>query len=861
IEHRGVTNLKENWIHDFKVTEDDKILLFANITFDASVGEFTMALLLGGTLCIPEQEQINDVAYIERCIQEKQLTIMAFPTHFAMLLNYSNANFYLTAGSEANHQAVEKIVEKSDFMNSYGPTETTVCATFWRLPKGEPVPEKIPIGKPHKNTKIYIMDGDVPCGIGVPGELCIVRDGIARGYLNRPELTAEKFVPNPFGEGRMYRSGDLARWLPDGNLEYMGRIDQQVKIRGFRIELGEIESVIRNLEGILDAAVIAQDDATGTKAIYAYVVAENQLDIAVLRNELSAQLPDYMVPAYMMQIPSIPMTRNGKLDKKALPQIEAMETADYIAPTNYKEKELCRILEDVLKVNRVGIGDNFFAMGGDSIKAIRIVSKAREVGIELSVKDVMRQKTVQDLAFVAKMSEMISYEQGIVTGAVESTPIIRSFAGFGLKKPWHFNQAQVIPLEDGKEVYLKRALTELVRHHDILRAVYQNQQLTIRDMEAENLYDLTIHSLLHTENIEQCIEDICNQMQASLCLEQGPLVKASVFCTEQGTFMVMCIHHLVVDGVSWRILLEDLGNIMQQLEHAEEVTLPAKTASFKEWGTALADYRKSEKLVAEIPYWETVASSMEEGGIAVQETNEIGTGYVYVSLNTEETTALTMDSLEAFHTEINDLLLAAVGIALKTVTGQSKVTIGLEGHGREEIHKRMDIDRTVGWFTCIYPVIVSCLEDVEDAIVETKEMLRKVPNHGLGFGVLEDAVGVIDADLYFNYLGSFDEGDGSLAEEPKIRISTGNAIAPENCMLGHINFNGSISDGKLVFEISYDKAFHAEEFICQLADAYEEALRAIIACCSGKEEGSVTLSDTYASDLGESDLDFINSLF
>ncbi|MGN1224058.1 MAG: amino acid adenylation domain-containing protein, partial [Ruminococcus sp.] len=319
IEHKGILNLYQNWVQDFNVTNEDKVLLFANITFDASVGEMTMALLTGGTLCIPEPDQVNNVKYIEECIAEKQLSIMAFPTHFAMLLNYSDAKFYLTAGSEANREAVEKIVEKSDFINSYGPTETTVCATFWRLPKGEPVPEKIPIGKPHKNTKIYIMDGNVQCGIGVPGELCIVRDGVARGYLNRPELTAEKFVSNPFGEGKMYRSGDLARWLPDGNIEYMGRIDQQVKIHGFRIELGEIESVLRKLPNVKDCAVITRENGAD-KLLCAYVVMQKDvLDVNAVKAAMQAHLPDYMIPSYMMQIDSIPMTKNGKLNKKALP--------------------------------------------------------------------------------------------------------------------------------------------------------------------------------------------------------------------------------------------------------------------------------------------------------------------------------------------------------------------------------------------------------------------------------------------------------------------------------------------------------------------------------------------------------------
>ena len=856
IEHGGVLNLRENCIYDFKVTAQDKILLFANITFDASVGEITMALLMGGTLCIPDPERMNDVEYIEECIEEKQLTIMAFPTHFAMLLNYSDANFYLTAGSEANREAVARIVEKSDFMNSYGPTETTVCATYWRLPKGEPVPEKIPIGKPHKNTRIYIMDGEVQCGIGVPGELCIVRHGVARGYLNRPELTDEKFVPNPFGEGKMYRSGDLARWMPDGNIEYMGRIDQQVKIRGFRIELGEIESVLRGMEDIRDAAVIARNDASGIKAIYGYIVSDKQVDIWEIRNELGTKLPDYMVPAYMMQIDAIPMTKNGKLDKKALPEIESQNSVEYVAPTNTMEELLCGIFAEILGVEKIGICDSFYAMGGDSIKAIRIVSKAREAGIELSVKDVMKQKTVQDIAFTAKQLEKTSYEQGIVTGIVESTPIIRSFDRLALKKPWHFNQTEMFKLPNVDELQLRHGLTELVRHHDILRAVYRDNRLEIRGME-ESLYDLEIITLMDEDAAEK-VEAECNRIQASIDLERGPLMKAAVFVTKQGSYMMMCLHHLVVDGVSWRILIEDFTNIMKQLEREEEVSLPAKTASFKEWGEALKEYQESDMLKAEIPYWHTVAQEMGAGRIPEQKSEDTGTGAIYFGLDETDTDRLLTQSSTAFNTEINDLLLAAIGMAFRQVSGQERVTVGLEGHGREEIHKKIDIDRTVGWFTCMYPVIIRCLDDAEDSIVETKEMLRKVPNHGIGFGILEDEIGEIKADLYFNYLGIF---DAEASKEERIAFSTGMSSAKENKMPGSINFNGSVSYGRLAFEIMYDKSKYTEEFMHKLAMAYEKALKDIIVCCVSKEESSVTISDTYASDLGDNDLDFINSLF
>ena len=250
----------------------------------------------------------------------------------------------------------------------------------------------IPIGKPISNTQVYILQGEELCGIGVPGELCIAGEGLARGYLNQPELTAEKFVENPYGEGRMYRSGDLARWLPDGNIEYLGRIDEQVKIRGFRIELGEIESRLQEIEGIKEAAVIAREE-NGDKYLCAYVVADKEMNTNAVKEELGKNLPDYMIPAYIMQIEGIPVTRSGKLDRKALPEPEYKSTQEYVAPRNRTEAVVVKAFETILGIERVSATDSFFDLGGDSIKAIRVVSKIREEGYHTSVKVIMGAKT------------------------------------------------------------------------------------------------------------------------------------------------------------------------------------------------------------------------------------------------------------------------------------------------------------------------------------------------------------------------------------------------------------------------------------------------------------------------------------
>ena len=330
IEHNGIANLCEYMQNELDVTIDDKVMLFANYIFDGSVWEIMMAHMNGASLYVPNEETVKDIFRMEKYVSENKITVSYFPPAYFEQGKFELNRYVVTAGSSTTRTVVEKAIKTGNYINSYGPTEASICTTNWIVNNGESI-DGITIGKPISNKQVYIMNGDVMCGIGVPGELCIAGDGLARGYLNRPELTAEKFVKNPFGEGRMYRSGDLARWLPDGNIEYIGRIDEQVKIRGFRIELGEIESRIREIENIKDCAVIAKADSTGDKAIYAYYTSDAEVSVSEVRDRLSESLPEYMVPAYMMQIETIPVTRNGKLDKRALPEIEARATREYVA--------------------------------------------------------------------------------------------------------------------------------------------------------------------------------------------------------------------------------------------------------------------------------------------------------------------------------------------------------------------------------------------------------------------------------------------------------------------------------------------------------------------------------------------------
>jgi bacitracin synthase 3 len=933
IEHQSILRLVKGTNYA-KLNASTILLQTGSMSFDASTFEVWGTLLNGGRLILTDREDITNAVMLKERLRHNQVnTLWLTSSLFNQLIQtdrelFDTLNYLLIGGEKLSSEHIRMLKEHNTsvkLINGYGPTESTTFTATYEIPNEF---DTIPIGRPIANTKVYILNGGKLCGIGVPGELCIGGDGLARGYLNRVELTSEKFADNPFGEGKLYCSGDLAKWLPDGNIEFLGRIDEQVKLRGYRIELGEIESVLRNIKGIRDAAVtISEGD--GDKALNAYIVSEEELPLTEIRGILGKYLPEYMIPAYILRIDRLPVTRNGKLDKKALPKIEAVSEKEYTAPENVTEERIAKVFEEILGVKQAGRMDSFYELGGDSIKAIRMVSKLRDAGYEVTVKNIMRSYTVAAIAETAVPVIVTAYDQQEVTGKVPATPILESFASWNLPKPQHFNQAVMITVDikDAKEV--EKVLYALIRHHDVLRAVYRNGELEILSIRESRRFELEVYNYRGDADPGKRIEKACTRLQSSIDFIEGPLLKAAFFQTENANYLMLCIHHLVVDGVSWRILTEDIGIAIKQRKNRQEIVLPAKTASYIAWGEALKEYRNSKILLAEKEYWEAVTTRMlqselhvveqedlqglkkdlqglkkdfeeefqgvikEELQVVIQEelnvkeelklkeelqgelqvelkknlntmteteTESHETGYcdIEILFDKEETHNLVQKAGKAFHTEINDLLLSALGMSVYHITGQRIFTIGLEGHGREDIHKDIAVDRTVGWFTSIYPILVEVSEELPELIVSTKEMLRKVPNHGLGYGLLKQGLQEVNPSIYFNYLGEVtEEGTGDFNRN----YSCGISVAAENRLPGAIQINGSISQGQLRFTLSYDRNRYTEKTIDQLANDYKVSLNKIVNYCISQKETVKTISDYSAKDLTTDDLAVLMSSY
>ncbi|MBQ0011702.1 MAG: amino acid adenylation domain-containing protein, partial [Clostridiales bacterium] len=857
LEHRNVGYLVDFLRSDnFKdiYSENDRVMLFANYIVDGSVWEMLSALVNGASINIPTDVTIKDLDKMKKYISDRRMTVSYFPPNYYEIGRFALEKYVITAGSAASMSIVDAVLENSGYINSYGPTEATVSACIWMCAKGEH-PTSVTIGKPNSNTQIYMLQGDMLCGIGVPGELCIAGDGVARGYLNRPELTEEKFVKNPFGEGRMYHTGDLARWLPDGNIEYLGRIDEQVKIRGFRVELGEIENRIREIEGIKDCAVIDRTRASGDKAIYAYLVSEQVINISNIRDELAKSLPDYMIPAYMMQIDSIPMSRSGKIDKRALPEIEAKSEHTYIEPSTEEEKALCEAFQIMLGTEIVSTNDSFFELGGDSIKAIRVVSEMRTRGYSVTVKDILNRRTPEKIALYVTKDESESYEQGEVTGSVVETPMMRQFKAWKLERPEHFNQALMIAVDADTES-IRQALNELVRHHDMLRAVYTDNKLEVLSYEQSKKYTLVENDMRGHVHLEDEVDEICTKVQSSINLAEGPLMRAALFNTDYGKYLMICIHHFAVDGVSLRILSEDFHTALENCKSGREVKLPDKTLSFIEWSRLLKEYASSPELAREQEYWNKVDDRIDEGRLVTDE--ELGpiNGETSFTLSEEVTADLLYEAGKAYNTQINDLLLSALSMAVNQISGQGTIAVGMEGHGRELIHKDVNIDRTVGWFTSVYPVILNFSPNKEQTIINTKDMLHAIPNNGLGYGLLYERDLTERISVFFNYLG---EMSRERNDENAVSVITGTSVSEKNRLAGDINMNALISGGRFECHISYNHC--SRSFAERFAEAYRNAIESTIDWCCSRDESRATASDFSDVTLTNEELDEFDDMF
>jgi amino acid adenylation domain-containing protein/non-ribosomal peptide synthase protein (TIGR01720 family) len=786
IPHHNVIRLLEALATDMELAEQVWTQCHS-LAFDFSVWEIWGALLYGGrVVVVPDQVVRSPEDFYALLVSERVDVLSQTPTAFYALVGVdapvgdSGKQLDLKAvvfGGEAlDPQRLRKWVRNHPgsprMINMYGITETTVHASFREIVEADTDSSVSPIGRPLANLGFFVLDGWLqPVPGGVVGELYVAGSGLAHGYVGRAGLSATRFVACPFGKPgqRMYRSGDLVRWTSDGQLEYVGRADEQVKIRGYRIELGEIQAALTELDGVGQAVVIAREDRPGDKRLVGYFT--GTADPVEAHAVLAERLPSYMVPAALVAIDALPLTVNGKLDTRALPAPEYHHVESYRAPGDAVEEILAGIYAQVLGLERVGVDESFFELGGDSILSMQVVARARAAGVLCRPRDVFLEQTVARLAQVAVAIDADTDSAADGVGPIVSTPIIRwleSLAAAGSPVD-HFNQTVVVQAPVGAtETDVLVMLQAMLDRHPMLRLRVEDDGLGGWSLHVSEPGSVDARSRLHVVDVltDEAVVHAGSQLNPA-----AGVMLSTVWVRSTGR-LVAIVHHLAIDGVSWRILLEDLNFGWAQHRAGQPVVLPEPGTSFARWASLLAEHAYRADVVAEAEAWRQIAATPAVLPQVCPETDTLRTaGNLFVDMDIETTQMLLGEVPAAFHAGVHDILLIAFSLAAGEFlgTGGAPVCIDVESHGRDEdLAPDVDLSRTVGWFTAKYPVslqvgdlswaqVVAGDAALGAVIKAAKEQLRALPD-GLNYGVLRYLNSDVDLEgpdpaIVFNYLG------------------------------------------------------------------------------------------------------------
>ncbi len=837
--HEAICNRLQWMQHAYPLDENDTVLQKTPYSFDVSVWEFFWPLQIGARLAIAAPGGHKDPSYISHAITRHGVTTLHFvPSVLVAFLDDPSAGScacikqVFCSGEALSLSSVKRFLQlfpNTKLFNLYGPTEAAVDVTAWTC---NAAALTVPIGTPISNTKIYILDKAInPQPIGVPGELHIAGIALARGYNCRPALTAEKFIPDPYSGKpgqRMYKSGDNVYYSSDSNIQYLGRLDFQVKIRGLRIELGEINARIGNHPAVKESIVLVRDVDQEAKRLIAYVINEPMKNTTSdeLYNYLREFLPEYMIPTSFIFMDSFPITANGKIDRKALPSPVAPRIQHtFTAPTNEIEYALAQIWCKALDKKQVGIHDNFFELGGDSILSFKIISAAAKQNIHLSPSHILMNQTIAKLAAYASGQSDIQAWQKQVTGAIPLTPVQRWFFDHFPNGNPHWNMAVSFEIRESLDLtVLERALTQLRNHHDMFRARFNKRDHLWTQSIATDEQNPVL-KVYDPQRYAAGLQQALQELQASLDLTNGPILRA-LLVRELGKLdrLVCVVHHLAMDGVSWRIFEEDLSVLLEQSQHGQTNALPLKTTSFQDWSIALGKYALTD-VNRQKCYWEGIIT---RPNISLPLTSNGENDYaseriVSRCLTAEQTRVLIHEVPRQLNATVVDVLLAAFAETLSEWLGDGCVQVDMEGHGREDVFNGMNVSRTIGWFTSIFPTALNLNRtELNDRINYLKRMRQERPQNGIGYGLLRYLTGTLGEpttnDILFNYLGQFNPSENSVLR--MVHDDCGPCRA-QNSRRTHIfEVNALVSGKQFRVDWHYSLNLHTSDLLEQLVDTF-----------------------------------------
>lgn len=837
--HRGVMDyslpLLYN-LHSRTIADKCEVsLAIGSLAFDIAVAEIYPFFLSGKTVVLADDEQSNDVVELAGLMEKYQAdAILCTPSRLLQYLEYEPfakrlEHFQnITAAGEAvlmEWLTRLKSVTQAKLYNGYGPTEATCGSLFLEMNE-----DYVNIGKPLSNEKVFVVDqwhNLLPPGIA--GELCISGYGLARGYLHRQELTDEKFIHVPYAEGRMYCTGDMARWNDRGEIEFIGRIDHQVKFHGYRIELGEIEQALSLHPDVENCAVLVKD-TKGGQVLAAYYTAKEELGDKELAAYLESRLPHYMVPDAWMQLDQMPLDLNAKIDRRKLPEITVKMSGEYVPPENERERVVCEVFGKILGMDAVSADASFFVMGGDSIKGIRVVSELLKYGFRVPMRQLFETPSARALA--PHLVKTVRAEEAEVSGSAPLSAIQRYFFDTPFEGMGQWNQSVMFELGKRTEPEtVSKILDILCSHHDELRAVFDKdtdgwKQEIPKFQNSEKYYILR-----ETEDTRE--EEVLEEAQKSLLLN-GRKLAAVLIHGKETDRLFLTVHHLVVDTVSWRILAEDFTILFEAGGSAAEEMLQPKTTSYAGYARALSEFAASGRLWADLDYWRKKSSHRVEKlpqdfPLAQPRTREFQSE---VTARLEKgSIQKIIDACKGKHgAGMNELLIAAFSMAMKHVFGTDSVSYLLEGHGREDFDEGIDVSRTVGWFTSFYPVPVTLkAEQPElDLLTNVMEELRGIPRSGFSYPVLKYLSGEelpFAPQVLVNYLGEFQDAGRDSAGVRMIDHPAGKwDLSKDSPVMAPISLTGAMHASTLILTVEYDNREYKEKTMQKLADELSREL-------------------------------------
>lgn len=858
--HRGVMNMVVYHAAALGVDASDRLLQFYAMSFDSSLFECFMALLNGATLVLADRDTIADPMAMSAYIEAHGITMLTMPPVYLGALDRArlgSVRRIISAGDACRVQDAVAFARQCAYYNSYGPTETTVCSTLYRVDPAVAYGSRIPIGTAIANTGVLLLDEQLrSVADGVPGELCVSGVSLAVGYLHQDELTARQFPSYDVDGGRIYRTGDLAVRRPDGQLELLGRRDNQVKIRGYRIELGEIEAVLSQVDGVRDVAVLAQDEPSGRRLV-AYTT--GAVDESALRDAIARRLPTFMMPSAFHVLAEMPTTANGKIDRKQLPSLVETTIADDSADQELTPVQavLVRIWREVLQ-RPVGLHDDFFALGGDSILVIQVASRARAEGVRITPAQLFEHPTVAALSTVAVLSARALDDGGPAQGMAPLGPMQHWFFEQESAAPHHFNQTLLLEAPQGLDVSAVRsAVAAVVEKHDALRLAFTRAkdgwQAAYMPAPADApLSVVDLSSLAPAERMARLLADGAAR-QDGFVLEAPPLLQAVAYVAGAGepAWLLLLAHHLVVDGVSWRILLDDLQESYVAALRGQSHALRSRTTSYGAWIARLQE--EVPQFEAELPYWVDVVSYPTPA--LPRDLDPPGTprvaSVVPVRLRwTADDTRALLNAAPQVGAEVPDVLLSALGQAITAWTGEDTLSITLERHGRLDQYDDVDLSQTVGWCTSQFPVRlpIPTTAGPLDTLRAVQDTLRAVPNMGVGYGVLrslaDDATGALlrmapMPPVAFNYLGQAAPRDVDGISWHPVRESVSGDVSPAQHRSHVFEINALVLDGQLTVEWAYSTEEYQLQTVERLAASFDAQLRALLTACASTDRSPI----------------------